>query len=302
MSEYFDKYAEHIIDTEFYAQEKEAEFVKFMNKLKKGVLGIMDEYPSVSSKVEANKLYRELEDYVDDEIDYYIEDLKRDREKQADKESDFLSTLLDVMLGINIALSILNRKNALEFPFSKNNTVDTMADNLKENVKRSVRVPLITTRILGSSTSTMKESVSSQIDSIAKKSKSDIHTSVTALQRNLLLLSMSTAKVKYEYISMLDEKTCGVCASYSGTLYDTLEEAPVLPIHNNCRCYILPVHTYEEQPSYEDWLKRQPDSVVYKILGPSRYALYKSGVSIKKFTSEGRYLTLEELFKDISKK
>lgn len=39
-----------------------------------------------------------------------------------------------------------------------------------------------------------------------------------------------------------------------------------------------------------------PDSTVYKILGPARYALYKSGIKIKDFSDNGKTLTLKELF------
>jgi hypothetical protein len=47
--------------------------------------------------------------------------------------------------------------------------------------------------------------------------------------------------------------------------------------------------------TYGDWLKTQPDDVVRDILGPARFALYKSGMPITSFVTDGRTMNLDEL-------
>jgi hypothetical protein len=49
--------------------------------------------------------------------------------------------------------------------------------------------------------------------------------------------------------------------------------------------------------SYSDWLKTQPDEIVRDILGPTRFAMYKSGAEVSQFVADGRTLTLSQLRK-----
>jgi hypothetical protein len=47
--------------------------------------------------------------------------------------------------------------------------------------------------------------------------------------------------------------------------------------------------------TYEEWLKTQPDEVVRDILGATRFELYKNGMPITSFVSDGSTLTLKQL-------
>jgi len=88
--------------------------------------------------------------------------------------------------------------------------------------------------------------------------------------------------------------------------------APELPAHHNCRCLYLPeikgMEGFDDDDerasvdgpvsantTYEDWLKSQPDNVIRDILGPTRYSLYKEGMTISSFVTDGRTLTLRQL-------
>ena len=48
---------------------------------------------------------------------------------------------------------------------------------------------------------------------------------------------------KYEYLSTLDARTCLVCGNYDGKKFKSLEDAPHVPQHRNCRCLIIPYFT-----------------------------------------------------------
>jgi hypothetical protein len=114
----------------------------------------------------------------------------------------------------------------------------------------------------------------------------------------------------YKYLATLDTRTCLVCGRDDGRVFKTLEEAPKLPRHHNCRCLYVPyLKGFEDIPgeraamdgpvsdklTYQDWLAQQDPAVQKDILGPARFAAYQAGVPVSSFVSDGRTLTLEQL-------
>ena len=116
----------------------------------------------------------------------------------------------------------------------------------------------------------------------------------------------------YRYVGTLDDRTCLVCGELDGQVFETLDEAPELPAHDNCRCLYIPelkgMEGFDDDDerasmdglvsanmTYEDWLKTQPDDVVRDILGPTRFNAYKNGMPITSFVSDGKAMTLEQL-------
>lgn len=294
---YFDDYAKHIIETEFHAQEQEEKYVEFMGELKQEILHTLTVFGVVSSRTRLNQLMKKVNSIIDEQIDDYFDDFEGERQEQAHEEGQFLNDFLKAALGVSIALSLSSLANVVLASFNGKDTIQSFRETLKNNLKKTVRNPLVTSLIMRTGASTVNNSVANGFDSILRKSSADVHTMVTGIQRNtqyLVIPKMGTVKV--QYVSMLDDKTCSVCGSYSGTIYESEEEAPVVPIHDRCRCYLMPVTERMDEPTYEDWINSLPDSEVYKILGPARYSLWKSGISIKKFSSEGRKLTLKELY------
>jgi hypothetical protein len=47
--------------------------------------------------------------------------------------------------------------------------------------------------------------------------------------------------------------------------------------------------------TWQDWLSKQPDDVVRDILGPTRFQLYKQGMAVTSFVSDGKALNLRQL-------
>jgi hypothetical protein len=116
----------------------------------------------------------------------------------------------------------------------------------------------------------------------------------------------------YRRIETLDSRTCVVCGLADQKIYKTLDEAPTLPQHPNCRGLYLPVikgleewEADDERASvdgpvpakttWRDWLSKQPDDVVRDILGPARYEIYKMGTPISSFVVDGKTLNLQQL-------
>ena len=96
------------------------------------------------------------------------------------------------------------------------------------------------------------------------------------------------------WVSTLDGRTCIVCGTRHGLRFSKGSE-PMCPAHHRCRCILAPAKEGFSPPSYSEWLSRQTEETKCRILGRSRYRLYKDGMSLDRFVSDGRKLRLEEL-------
>jgi SPP1 gp7 family putative phage head morphogenesis protein len=103
-----------------------------------------------------------------------------------------------------------------------------------------------------------------------------------AITRNTLLANTSvfTGEV---LLAVLDEVTCSVCRSLDGQYFpfeDGESTAPLTPIHASCRCKVVPVVRGDEAPSrvnWPDWFAQQDDAYQKKIMGPTRWEMWKDG-------------------------
>ena len=112
---------------------------------------------------------------------------------------------------------------------------------------------------------------------------------------------------KYEYLSTLDARTCLVCGNYDGKKFKSLEDAPHVPQHRNCRCLIIPYFKIEgdtraskdgqvsDKVTFSDWLEEQDEKTQKEVLGATRFKMYQDGVKFEQFVDNGEVLTLEEL-------
>ena len=127
----------------------------------------------------------------------------------------------------------------------------------------------------------------------------------------------------YQYVATLDDATTLICISLDGSIhrYDD-SAAPRPPQHFRCRSIIVPTVDWEAlgitppadgeriarnpqtgkreyipaRENYGDWLRRQPDGIQARILGPERARLFREGeIGIRDLTRDGRVLRLDEL-------
>lgn len=122
------------------------------------------------------------------------------------------------------------------------------------------------------------------------------------------------------WVLTLDNRTCLRCVDKENNSPYKLDEAPVAPVHPNCRCTKAPVTKswrelgidLDEAPpgtrasmngqvpdsmTYNEWLSKQDLDVVKEALGEKRALLFKEGkLSVTSFTDrQGRQLTLEQI-------
>jgi hypothetical protein len=51
----------------------------------------------------------------------------------------------------------------------------------------------------------------------------------------------------------------------------------------------------DAKTTFSDWIKTQPENVQKDVLGTTRYNLYKKGMPLSSFVTDGRTLTLSQL-------
>ena len=153
--------------------------------------------------------------------------------------------------------------------------------------------------------------------------------SAERMVRAVVMHAMNTTRVELykanrdviksvQYVATLDTKTCPVCGTLDGKVWDLDEQHPTPPMHYNCRCVIAPITKSwrelgidkdEVPPSvrssmngyvpetidYKEWLAKQSEKTQAEILGPTRLKMYKQGLSIEKMVRNGKTLTIEEL-------
>lgn len=101
------------------------------------------------------------------------------------------------------------------------------------------------------------------------------------------------------WTSVLDGKTSAICRARSGEVYQPFE-GPRPPAHFNCRSVMVPVFVSGGdvvEPSYEQWLRRQPRDFVEEVMGKRKADIFLSGnISLDRFVdSAGRELRIDEL-------
>ena len=96
----------------------------------------------------------------------------------------------------------------------------------------------------------------------------------------------------------LDSRTCMMCAAGSDKVYRVGKQPYTLPRHPRCRCVWVPI-MYGDKPiemTYAKWFESTSDERKLKILGSTRYQLYKQGkVKINDFATDLKIKRLDKL-------
>jgi len=103
------------------------------------------------------------------------------------------------------------------------------------------------------------------------------------------------------WVSILDSRTSAICRGLSGQTWKIDEPYPTPPAHSNCRStltYLLTDDPMPEDPSYNDWIRKQPEEFQRDVLPKWQYEAMKKGTPLKAFISKDlKPLTMEEFKK-----
>jgi len=187
--------------------------------------------------------------------------------------------------------------------------------NVRSGYLAGLTARQINQAVLGS----IKDADPGQMQALRKSLEMNTRTMVTHLAETARMETYAKNNSLfsgYRYVATLDSRTCLVCGSLDGKVFEGSEppKEPPLPQHPNCRCLWLPeikgMEGFDDDDTrasmdgqvpanmnYEEWLKTQPDEVVRDILGTSRFNLYKSSMPITSFIGSGETLSLQQLIK-----
>ena len=191
------------------------------------------------------------------------------------------------------------------------NLFKTWDSNVRAGYLAGLTAQQINRAVLGS----VKDMEPGQMQGLRRSLEMNTRTMVASMAeeaRDATYKANSKLFSGYRYVGTLDDRTCLVCGEMDGKVFETLEEAPELPQHPNCRCLLLPeikgMEGFDEDDerasadgpvsanmSYSDWLKTQSDDVVRDILRPTRFAMYKDGTEISAFVVDGRALAIKDM-------
>lgn len=126
-----------------------------------------------------------------------------------------------------------------------------------------------------------------------------LHSMVSHARSITLDLAMASVGGKVRWVSVLDSRTSPICRSRSGRIYPA-GSGPRPPAHARCRSTVVPYFDGKgeyEEPTYEEWLKKQTPDRVREILGQTKGQMFLEGtLSLDDMvTAQGRELTLKEL-------
>jgi len=103
---------------------------------------------------------------------------------------------------------------------------------------------------------------------------------------------------RVRWVSILDSRTSTICRGLSGQTWKITEDHPRPPAHPSCRStltYLLSGQPLPDDPSYNDWLKRQPESFITSTLPVWQKEQFDKGVPLKAFvTKDIQPLTMVE--------
>jgi SPP1 gp7 family putative phage head morphogenesis protein len=84
----------------------------------------------------------------------------------------------------------------------------------------------------------------------------------------------------WRWVSARDSRTCPICLAMDGSEHELDEQ---MATHPACRCTQSPIPKYRRvaRQTGEDFLREKPEAEQKRILGPSRYARWKGGMSLR---------------------
>ena len=326
-----DIYIRHGINLTRYSNYQAKKLLEILNAANVQIRGIIYKAKEVETKEQYHRLSSEIRHITSELSDQLNGQLKLDFKDLAEEETLFVRNAMrkvGVMADFDLPAPAKIWSAASFGVYAGYRTkeayesyLDTFGDNVfktwDSNVRAGYLAGLTAKQINRNVLGSVKDIEPGQMQALRKSLEMNTRTMVTHLAetaRTETYKKNSGLFSGYRYVGTLDSRTCLVCGSLDGKIFEGSDppNEPALPQHPNCRCLWLPeikgMDGFDDDDtrasangpvpanmSYEEWLKTQPDDVVKDILGPTRFNLYKSGMPITSFIGDNGTLTLEQI-------
>lgn len=227
--------------------------------------------PTLSDMHKYNRLGK-LKDNINDTI----KQLGKEIEKQTTKQitQAFLENYENTMKELEtLEYSLPNKKlieSLLKFPWSGENFSNRLWENtrvLERNLNEIMTRGLVQGKTI--------VEMATELDNRMMKGFSEAHRLVRTetmhyLNESSLRAYMDSGVKEIQLWAAIDERTCPVCGVKHGNKY-RLKDAPVLPLHANCRCTYIPVVEEDEE---EEKPLEQEKIFIPRSLGAAAKKIY----------------------------
>ena len=289
-----DEFLKHSINKELYGNNVREESVQLLTELYQEIITRINSVSYISSKKMYESLLQEIEERLQQYNVDYKKILKSHIKTVTNTESEWLN---DFLTGIGLSIVIPTTLfNSVKFsPVTTQVNYEGVADTISENLKKTVTTSLKNAYLIKEPTSEVTARLENKLTKFEQNVDVETATVNTSAFNMTDYLIYKQNKIKVRYSAMLDNYTCAVCGSYDGMEFES-GSAPLLPVHENCRCTLIPLEIAEEEtPTYSEWFETLDESDKKEILGKGRYELYQQGFGLDRFVNNGEKLTLEQL-------
>lgn len=294
MKNVYSGYIKHQADSEYFGNWIISEFKELYKEVFDEILSEINSIPLISSKEKLLLLqehietaYLKLENTAQKKLDENIGQI-------VETEKNWLVSYM-AKIGISYTVGKSLLKNVKFMPITEKNSYADIIPQLDSRIKKSTSNTLKIAYLTKEPSENITDRLERQYKRYENYIETDLATMNSAIFRNTDYQIFRENNQTVRYSAVLDFHTCLNCASNSGILYK-ITEAPILPMHERCRCFLVPVEIKQDGISnFSEWIESLSDSDKRKYLGKGRFELYKKGIALSSFVNDGRIIPLSEL-------
>ena len=302
IQKYIDNYISHAIGAVEYGNFFYEQIKMLADEAKGDCEAIFDKYNRCVTKNRYNTLMKEIDTRLgelEDEIASFIE---IELPKIIEEENKWLEDNVEEPLNIGLAKDLKLLAKLSFVPIATAGAAIYFGKLVSDKLKNIYQPQAMQSYITGMAFTELKDEFIPRVNSFDRGLQADAETMGSSLgvqyERIVFTRNKNVIK-KYMWSAILDTSTCVACGYLDGRVYDDIAKVPVYPLHDRCRCTLIPLpeDTEEEtfKESYSHWFERQKKKKKYEILGKKRFELYEQGMKIKQFVNNGKITPLKDL-------
>lgn len=289
------EWLEHCIATEADGNEVVKQCADALEELIEKLNKLLTQETYITTKTLYRSLISEAEELLAEYLDILNGYRKSNIENIVNKETQWLQKF-GKKINKNYKVPATVANTVLFFPIVNKKDYAAFTDNeiskLKDYFDSSLRLAYVTKQ----DTKETKERFTKKTENLERNFETDDRTINTAASRATAYAILKANNQKVVYSSILDTHTCLSCAFYSGKIFD-ITKAPGLPLHENCRCSLIPIEVVDNSTvnNFSDFLEELSDEDKKAVLGKSRFQLYEKGVKVTSFVNNGEIKPVKQL-------
>lgn len=299
--DYINNYISHILDMVEYGNSFYIDINKIIEKTRKDIDDVLQRCNRCSTKKTSQVIKNKIETFLiacEEEISAYVTTALEDITQI---EDEWLEQNVEKPLNITLTKTDTAKKKLLLIPIATAGVVGILGKTIKKRLEDIYHSIITTSYISGATFGDLEDDFASRFNSFNNGLRADIESvgSTISNQYDRIVYTRNDNKIqKYMWLSILDSRTCLVCSELDHTIYNNIQDVPIYPKHDRCRCQVIPFtdEMLDFIPeSYEEWFEKQSSAEKKHILGKTRFQLYEQGMKIKQFVNNGRITPLSDL-------